>query len=270
MEKSGFKNIKSFLTPKYVAQTKVAKKQVAFTLAEVLITLGIIGIVAALTIPTLIQNQQEKQTVVKLKKVYSTLSQAYLMARNEYGSPTEWGIGGLNNADGAKNIYDRLSPYLKISKDCGQNQGCFPDVYYKTLSNVSWMNSDKDSSNLKLHRFMLQDGTSMYIQTRDENCAENFGNTDALSHICAFIAVDINGLSKPNVTGKDLFWFMLSSENIIPRGTQAQTGTTFAGNCKNKNANQWGCAGWVIENENMDYLHCPDELSWDGKHSCKE
>ena len=51
-------------------------KRIAFTLAEVLITLGIIGVVAALSMPSLINNHQKKQTEVKLKRFYSIMSQA--------------------------------------------------------------------------------------------------------------------------------------------------------------------------------------------------
>ena len=51
-------------------------KHAAFTLAEVLITLGIIGVVAALTLPTLIQNHQKQVYVTQLKKAYSTLNNA--------------------------------------------------------------------------------------------------------------------------------------------------------------------------------------------------
>lgn len=54
-----------------------------FTLAEVLITLGIIGVVAAITLPTLIQNNDEKATVTKLKKMYSNLQNAYALYRAE-------------------------------------------------------------------------------------------------------------------------------------------------------------------------------------------
>ena len=56
------------------------KRKRAFTLAEVLITLGIIGVVAALTIPTLISNYQKKVTVAKLKYAYSVLIGAFKMA----------------------------------------------------------------------------------------------------------------------------------------------------------------------------------------------
>ena len=60
-----------------------------FTLAEVLITLGIIGVVAAMTMPSLIQDKQNTERVSQLKKVYSTLSQAYLQAVSEKGTPDE-------------------------------------------------------------------------------------------------------------------------------------------------------------------------------------
>ena len=67
-------------------------KKSAFTLAEVLITLGIIGVVAALTIPSLIQKYEEKQTVSQVKKAYSEISQAYMSAVQGEGTPDNWGL----------------------------------------------------------------------------------------------------------------------------------------------------------------------------------
>lgn len=64
-------------------------RKIAFTLAEVLITLGIIGVVAAMTLPSLITNYQEKQRVSQLKKVYSALSQAFVSALQENGTVDE-------------------------------------------------------------------------------------------------------------------------------------------------------------------------------------
>lgn len=55
----------------------------AFTLAEVLITLGIIGVVAAMTLPTLINSYKKQQTVTHLQKVYTSLNQALRLARSE-------------------------------------------------------------------------------------------------------------------------------------------------------------------------------------------
>ena len=64
--------------------------QKGFTLAEVLITLGIIGVVAALTIPTLMKNYEKKITVTRLEKTYSTLAQAMKMAQAEHGDVNTW------------------------------------------------------------------------------------------------------------------------------------------------------------------------------------
>ncbi len=62
----------------------------AFTLAEVLITLGIIGVVAALTLPTLISNHRQKEVVTKLEKIYTVMNQAVLLAEVENGDLADW------------------------------------------------------------------------------------------------------------------------------------------------------------------------------------
>lgn len=61
-----------------------------FTLAEVLITLGIIGVVAAITIPSLISNYQKKSTVTQLKKTYATISNAIRLSEDENGELSGW------------------------------------------------------------------------------------------------------------------------------------------------------------------------------------
>ena len=65
-------------------------KKIAFTLAEVLITLGIIGIVAAMTLPTLIQSNKNKEVEAKLKKIYSVMNQAILLSEKDNGPKEYW------------------------------------------------------------------------------------------------------------------------------------------------------------------------------------
>jgi len=67
-------------------------RKAAFTLAEVLVTLGIIGIVAAMTMPTLMANHRKKVVETKLEKIYSVMNQAINMANAEYGDPSNWVI----------------------------------------------------------------------------------------------------------------------------------------------------------------------------------
>ena len=92
-------------------------KNSAFTLAEVLITLAVIGIVAAMTIPTLINKYQEKVTVTKVKKMYSTLNQAVKLAEVDNGPVATWNLPGYTNG-GSQMFYSYLQPYLRVTKEC--------------------------------------------------------------------------------------------------------------------------------------------------------
>ena len=91
-------------------------KTPAFTLAEILITLGIIGIVAAMTLPTLIMNHRKQVTVNKVKKFYTVMSQATNSAIAEYGSMEDWqGFTTTRNGEEMQNWFDTyLKPYLKV------------------------------------------------------------------------------------------------------------------------------------------------------------
>ena len=117
--------------------TKFTSKMInAFTLAETLITLSIIGVVAAITIPTLQQSYTEQATVNKVKKFYSTMSYAYQKAVGEYGDVDTWGITG-NTKNDALIIYDYLvKDNFKIIKDCGfdNDGGCIYNGNYKFLN----------------------------------------------------------------------------------------------------------------------------------------
>ena len=108
----------------------------AFTLAEVLITLGVIGVVASLTLPSVVTNYQKKRTVNKLKSTYSILCNAIQMAKVDYGDDVnQWelpdGIDEKASSDYFSEKY--LIPYLKIAKDCNpyKYRECLPVDYRK-------------------------------------------------------------------------------------------------------------------------------------------
>jgi prepilin-type N-terminal cleavage/methylation domain-containing protein len=89
----------------------------AFTLAEVLITLGVIGVVSALTIPTLVQNYKKQVTANKLKKFYSILSQAIIQSEAVNGPATGWEKGKQADVPSALKYYnDYLNSYIKSTK----------------------------------------------------------------------------------------------------------------------------------------------------------
>ena len=232
-------------------------KKAAFTLAEVLITLGIIGVVAAMTMPSLIQNYQEKATVTKLKKCYSLVSQAYVSILNDEG-----GSDTLQAGDDLE-MMEKFGKYLKYQKTCGRNKGCFPNVTYKSVTGNGYSKWEDDTTDRS--RAILTDGT-LIMFNKSAMWGGNEGN-----YLYAQIYVDINGFKGPNQLGKDFFYFYINPEKIVPAGAKAleekNEDQKFTKNCIQQNG--YACAAWVIYNENMDYLHCKD-LSWDGKHSCKE
>ena len=90
----------------------------AFTLAEVLVTLSIIGVVSALTVPTLTNRISEKQVVEKVKTAYSFLSDAFSKAKMDNGDFETWDISEYNTRNGAEKLQSYFEPYFKtISTD---------------------------------------------------------------------------------------------------------------------------------------------------------
>jgi len=226
-----------------------------FTLAEVLITIGIIGVVAAITIPALITKHQEKRTVTQVKKIYSVLNEAARMAKAEKGSYT---------GNTKEEFYEYLSPYLKIGKSCGTGAGCLGNPI-KYLGGREWGNIDGYKGYIK---FMLIDGTSIILN------ADGYQNS-------AEIRVDINGKQEPNTHGRDIFIFSYSPiDNMIYPNGISRNGVLFNIDEKDESFRAYcnlgslvekpfggPCTAWVIYQGNMDYLHCND-LSWKGKNKC--
>ena len=89
-------------------------RKVAFTLAEVLITLGIIGIVAAITLPNIIYNYQKHVVETRLQKFYSTINQAVRLTEQDYGDRENWAQQGNQNEIEFINKY--YVPYLNVIK----------------------------------------------------------------------------------------------------------------------------------------------------------
>ena len=220
----------------------------AFTLAEVLITLAIIGVVATMTIPTLISDYKEKATIIKLKGTYSMLANAWALACTNKGD-----YSGTTSAE----LYEYLTPFLKLSKSCNREAGCFPNAMIRYLHGGEWINID---SYRNYSKAILSNGALIQFYSRKvDNTVIEF-------------RIDTNGFAEPNTLGKDIFYFEIINNVILPFGQKGTDFRPFETHCNlasTVNYNGDACAAWVIENNNMDYLHCND-LSWNGKRSCKD
>ena len=243
----------------------------AFTLAEVLITIGIIGVVAAMTMPSLIQDKQNNERVSQLKKVYSTLSQAYLQAVSERGTPDEWGMTGMYEESSHYIFATAFRPYLKLSKDC-------IDIQENAVREEC--GSDANLSRFRNARsVILIDGTRVTFRIYNGTCTTNYSGSssnNALKNTCGAISIDLNGKRLPNKNGEDRFMFYFTKNGLVPFGIK-KASIEFEKACNRKidlpypthsPGNMYGCTAWVLYNENMDYLKC-DDLSWNGKTKCK-
>ncbi|MBE7710277.1 MAG: type II secretion system protein [Cyanobacteria bacterium SIG32] len=275
------KTVKNLIT--WSPSHLITSPKSAFTLAEVLITLAIIGVVAAMTIPTLISDYQEKQTITALKKNYAIFNEAFRLAYAENGDISTWGFSELNhieNEDGSRDydteenlesgklLFDKIKPYLKLVKTCEPySADCMAPVEGTATKDYT----------IPYYSGILNNGTSFYLFGRDPNCAyvndnANLAKPNPTKTLCADLTIDINGKDKgENYWGKDVFRFSITQNGIFPRGIQSDDGFPFESYCHpldgNRSTYGEACTGWVIENSNMDYLHCSD-LSWDDKRKC--
>lgn len=161
------------------------KKLSAFTLAEVLITLGIIGIVAAMTVPSLIKNYQKQQTVVELQKVLSTISNAYTMSVSQNGPGDSWDLPSTWDAAGSTQFWNSyFVPYISVSRTCTSAN------YSQCWSSASTFLDGKPLT-VGIYFLMLNDGTLINLS----GGGSGYG----------VMYVDINGFKKPNIMGKDIF-----------------------------------------------------------------
>lgn len=191
MSRKGFKLAKSAM---YTHAPNMSRL-VAFTLAEVLITLGVIGVVAAMTMPALIANYQKKQTVASLKKAYTNLSQAVKLSELSNGDVQYWNF----SLTGEKFFLEYLSQFITINSSTisGQN------IEYKYLNGA---NCTEDLCTGNSYITYIADGSLLMLSRNPRSDAKA-------------IAIDINGLKRPNTAGKDLFVFWITKyDGIVPFG----------------------------------------------------
>lgn len=187
----------------------INKKHSAFTLAEVLITLGIIGIIAAMTIPTLMQKTQDAEFKTAWKKEFSVFSQANLNLVNENAGTLK---GLCENNDGVC-IRDNYAKYLKVIKTCdGSNidGNCWPASWTRLNGDAPW------STPASAAGVVLSDGAFAVFSWLDKSCS--YVDTGEMP-VCGGISIDVNGVKKPNKIGKDIFSVHILSITIKPFGT---------------------------------------------------
>ena len=169
-----------------------------FTLAEVLITLGIIGVVAAMTMPTIMSNYRKKQAVVQLKKAYSEISQALTLAQTEFGMIEDWDFTNIPFAERSKYFAQNfLLKNIKTIKVCNPTS---PDC---------WKEPVNTSGRLAMCRTEHLGGN--YISFISSSGYSVFSWVAVSGHDGG-VCVDLNGPSKgDSIVGKDVFLIYFNS-----------------------------------------------------------
>ena len=213
---------KKLLVP-YCLSNLVSSKKAAFTLAEVLITLAIIGIVAAMTIPTLVSNYKQKVLNNQFKKTYAMLNEALLNAQSQLGYFPNCYYSVDNSFSvfsGCAELSDKFWTLFKVSKICDGKafeRGCIPEYEgMDTVANANYPDAE------------VPDGYENYGDYASRGCV-NFKKNAILndrtvyvlsdgtiiilySEYPSLLAVDINGQKGPNKWGHDLFSFLIRSD----------------------------------------------------------
>lgn len=224
------------------------ESKIAFTLAEVLITLGIIGVVAAMTIPSLIQSYKEKATVTAVKQSYSIFAQALKMVTIDNPDLSALTDSSLSAKENSQIMFKEISKHIKKVKSCDVDKKCMGNTYYLNLNNEKVSNWDTYNN---LVTGVLANGTSFWILSLPASISgeETYAGQ---------IGIDINGNKRPNKFGVDFFWFTFNKNGELFAGRGQGPGGTYW-NCElspsNSNwSNGYGCSEWIITHENMDYL----------------
>lgn len=188
----------------------------AFTLAEVLITLGVIGVVAALTIPGLFSNYRKKQLQTQIKADYSIIQQTLRFAEDD-GVSYDMAIQDGSDASMREWFDSFMAPHLKVEQICYNSPGCWhKSGIVKSLTGNPPKYENNNGIGGNIITFKIANGTMFNI---DGNTAEDMASfgLDTTSDGLTFY-FDANGSRNPNRVGVDIYIMVWSSQGLVPAG----------------------------------------------------
>ena len=212
------------------------------TFGEVLITLGVIGVVAAMTLPTVISNYRKKQTVTHLQKVYSVLNQAFKLSQLDNGEYKDWELSVY--MDPKEYVSKYWAPYLKTIKICDNFSDCGYSKVRPWIHQDGSVSEEDVSGTIYRHALVLSDGTLITFRIPAIGQPENSPK----------INIDLNGPKGPNMTGIDYFWLVPSEKGVIPMYSDIYTNDQLEESCKSP-SDGVGCLakimadGWEIKDD---------------------
>lgn len=171
-------------------------KKFAFTLTEVLVTLSIIGVVSALTVPTLMNQYQKKAQAVQIRKSANEIMSAIDMLTTEEGKTTfkktSVFTDVLPDNTAVNGIENLITKHLKVIKTCEEKAaGCFAAENYRSITNT-----DPSAFTCEGKSYVLANSAAICV-------SRTIGEKEKY----LTVQIDTNGIDKPNIGGRDMFVF---------------------------------------------------------------
>jgi prepilin-type N-terminal cleavage/methylation domain-containing protein len=225
---------------------KIIKKS-AFTLAEVLITLLIIGVISSIVIPTIINDTQNEEFYTLLKKDYGMLASVSKRMMLDNGG----NLSGL--FDDANDMQNEFGNYIIFSKKCTTaTSGCFytGTNTYKTLhGDDGWFDHTQYGATS-----ILNSGEIILFKLDQTDCQHNYGAGSPAAHSCGWLHIDVNGFKGPNILGKDIFGFWVTLTGIYPFGipNNYMGANNYCDKTSDIVDSGRGCAGKILSGQKVD------------------
>ena len=230
------------------------KKKLAFTLAEVLITLGIIGIVAAMTIPTLMSNFAKQKLEEQIKITYSSIQQTM-----KYMDYEDLGYDVFQDGSDAaiKDWYDNfIAKHMKTESVCINKAGCwhkYGEAKDLNGDKIPWDRDNNIGWGANILTFTTAKGAWFDMDGHDSPACSYWFGTNVQNNSCLVIYFDANGDRKPNQFGKDIQAVVWTEQGLVPAGV-SKTKEEINNNCLKGNG--YWCLSKIIDNS----WKIPDEL----------
>ena len=220
-----------------------------FTLAEILITLTVIGVVAALTIPTLLQNTNQAELKAAWKRNFAELNQATMQIANESGGTLANVFTGADANVMSNSMINAYAAHLSYIKKCDSAISNTPEGSQCWHENDKWywLSGKKDDENVGAG-LVLSNG-SLFVETLLFPACT--WGVSPKGDACGYGTVDVNGFKSPNMIGKDIFSFYITNPGVIvPMGAQGSHTDDNYDICNlsiNPDSKGWACSA--------DYLY---------------
>jgi len=180
--------------------------------------LAIIGVVAAITIPSIVANHQKRTLETQFAKAYRMLQTTVNLAISEHGGIESWDWkDNFTYEERDEFVKKYFTPHLNVAKFCPNDKsvkGCLPDTIYKYLDGSQAKNY---ATTYRRPQILLADGMSLEFFPLP-NCLTNKDR-------CLGFHIDINGHKKPNTIGLDYFAFNFYPQTgeVLPFGINTTT-----------------------------------------------